>query len=180
MCIRIILPPTAEHTTDAQWDLVDILNQALDHDGWQYTAICHSLREILCQTRAQTSSPQQWAEHFAQALVRHVASLQAEADSTSRVAVELERLRLECDSLRRIVADCDAHPLQNEVEAITRERDHWRTLTAETGCRVESLERALVAEQQAHQDDVTHFQEEIIAFNRIIVEQQEALDEHGA
>ena len=180
MCIRIILPPTAEHTTDAQWDLVDILNQALDHDGWQYTAVCHSLREILCQTRAQASSPRQWAEQFAQSLVRHVASLQAEADSTSRVAVELERLRLECDSLRRIVADCDAHPLQDEIQVLTRERDHWRVLTAEAERRAQSLEQALATEQRAHQDDVTHFQEEIIAFNRIIVEQQKALNEHGA
>ena len=66
MCIHIILPPTTEHIAEAQWDLIDVLDQALN-DGWQHDDALHSLRGTLRVARVQTDSPQQWANAFAQA-----------------------------------------------------------------------------------------------------------------
>ena len=94
MCIRIILPPTGEQTAEAQWSLVDALEQALG-DGWRYAEASRALRQLIRRARAQAPDPQAWAAAFAEALVDTLTALQAAAASND--ACEVERSRRERD-----------------------------------------------------------------------------------
>jgi len=173
MCIRIILPPTGEQTAEAQWSLVDTLEQSLG-DGWRYAETNRALRQLIRQARAQAPDPQAWAAIFAEALVDTLAALQAAANASNAASNDarvIERLRLERDSLRHIVAEYNADPLHAQVATLTQERDRWRDLAAHTERRAQ----ALAAAQQAHLEDLARLQEDLAALNRIVAEQQEEL-----
>jgi len=173
MGIRLLFGHTAEELTQAQWAVVDAFRRALDL-GLSHPEARRTLREVL--TRVHCSNPAQWAAGVAEALIGTIAQLQAAVASDD--AREVERLRLERDSLRRIVADYNAHPLQ--VQALTAERDRWRDLAAQAERRAQSLEQALARARQTHQAEVARLQEKIAALNRIIVEQQEELNARNA
>lgn len=173
MGIRLLFGHTAEELTQAQWAVVDAFRRALDL-GLSHPEARRTLREVL--TRVHCSNPEQWAAEVAEALIGTIAQLQAAVASDD--AREVERLRLERDSLRRIVADYNAHSLQ--VQALTAERDRWRDLAAQAERRAQSLEQALARARQTHQAEVARLQEKIAALNRIIVEQQEELNARNA
>jgi len=171
MCIRIVFGHSDEQLTEAQWAVVNALRRAIDRSLVHGNAR-QTLRDVLAGARS--FSPEQWAAEVAKALVETIAQIQAAA---SHDAHEVQRLRLECDTLRRIVADYNAHPLQAQVEGLTQERDYWRSEAERLANQVQSLEDALRRARQAHQVEVTQLQAEIAALNRVIVEQQEALNE---
>jgi len=171
MCIRIVFGHTDEQITEAQWAVVNALRRAVDRSLVHGNAR-QTLRDVFARTHA--ASAEQWVAEVAEALVEIIAQIQAAA---SHDAHEVQRLRLECDTLRRIVAGYNAHPLQAQVEALTQERDRCHGEAERLANQVQSLEDALRRARQAHQVEVTQLQAEIAALNRIVVGQQEALNE---
>ena len=178
MGIHVLFGHTDAELVQAQWSLVDALEQSLG-DGWRYADTSHALRQLVHQTRAQAHDPQAWAAAFAEALVDTLTAIQTaaadDANAASNDARAVERLSLERDSLRRIVAAYNADPLHTQVATLTQECDRWRDLAAHTERRAQ----ALAAAQQAHLEDVACLQEEIAALNRIVAQQQEELDAHN-
>ena len=172
MCIRVVFGHTDEELTEAKWAVVNAFRRALD-GGLSHFDARRALREVL--TRAHGSNPEQWAAEVAEALVETIAQLQAAVASDD--ARQVERLRLECDSLRRVVADYNAHPLQAQVQALTAERDRRRAEADRLANRVRTLEDALRRAQQAHQTEVARLQATIADLNRIVAEQQRQLND---
>jgi len=94
MSIHVILGHTDAELVQAQWSLVDALEQSLG-DGWRYAETSRTLRQLIRRARAQAPDPQAWAAAFAEALVDTLTALQAAAASND--ACEVEWLRLERD-----------------------------------------------------------------------------------
>ena len=177
MSIHVILGHTDAELVQAQWSLVDALEQSLG-DRWRYADTSRALRQLIRQTRAQAHDPQAWAAAFAEALVDTLTAIQTAADASnaaSNDARAVERLSLERDSLRRIVAEYNANPLHTQVATLTQECDRWRDLAAQAERRAQALTTA----QQAHLEDIARLQEEIVSLNRIVAQQQEELDALG-
>lgn len=168
MCIRITLPPTAEHIAEAQWDLIDALDQALRGDE-RHSDARRSLRGALREARVQANSPRQWAVAFAQALIETVSTLQAAANAAP-AAAKIAQLGLERDYLHSIIG------LQNtdqaQIKVLTKERDDLLQ-------RSTQLETALRLSQGEHRREASALQATIGDLNRIVADQQERLDVLG-
>ena len=174
MCIRIVFGHTDEQLTKAQWDVVNALRRAVD-GGITNLDARRILRDIFA--RAYAPTPEQWAAEVAQALVETIAHLQAAAALDD--AREVQRLRRQCDYLQRLVDDYTASPLHQQVQVLSQERDRWRAEADRLDNQIHALEDTLRRAQQAHQAEVAHLRAEIAALNRIIVEQQEELNERN-
>jgi hypothetical protein len=88
-----------------------------------------------------------------------------------------EQLRLKADNRPGATA---AGEVSAREQALELERDEWCERATDAEARVRELEYALANAQQARQlcdDENTQLELEIAARNRIIVEQQEALNE---
>jgi len=94
-----------------------------------------------------------------------------------------EQLRLEAENRQRAtgpLAATAAGEASAREQALELERDEWRERATHAEARVRELEYALAKAQQVRQlreDENTQLELEIAARNRIIVEQQEALNE---
>ncbi len=169
MCIRITLPPTAEHIAEAQWDLIDILAQAFASTE-RHSNARQSLSRALEVARLQTNSPQQWASAFAQRMVETVSTLQTAANTASDAAAKATQLELDRDYLRSIVRAQNIE--QDQVEALIKERASL--LRRSTG-----LAAALRLVRDEYRRDVSDLQSMIVDLNRIVADQQEQLDVLG-
>ena len=169
MCIRITLPPTAEHIAEAQWDLTDTLARAFASDE-RHSNARRSLSETLLAARLQANSPQQCASAFAQSLIRTVSTLQTAANTASDAVAKIAQLELDRDYLRSIVRA--QHIEQAQVEALTKERDDLLQ-------RSTRLEAALRLVKDEYRRDVSDLRTTIADLNRIVADQQEQLDALG-
>ena len=169
MCIRITLPPTAEHIAEAQWDLIDALDQALRGDE-RHSDARRSLRGALREARVQANSPRQWAAAFAQALIETVSTLQAAANAAPAAAAKIAQLGSERDYLHSIIG------LQNtdqaQIKVLTKERDDLLQ-------RSTQLETALRLSQGEHRREASALQATIADLNRIVADQQARLNALG-
>jgi uncharacterized protein YukE len=170
MWLRVLLGPSEEDLVRAQWEVVDELERAAG-EGWRYAGSSRRLRQLVRQAREQADSPSSWARAFARLLQDTLTAAQ-EAEEM-RAGVELLECRLA--SFQRIVAGYNANPLQAQVETLTQERDEWQAQAERHAGRVRSLEAALARGQQAHQEEVARLKQEIVALNRLVVQQQEEL-----
>ncbi len=169
MCIRITLPPTAEHVAEAQWDLIDTLARAFA-SAERHSNARRSLREMLLAARLQANSSQQCASAFAQSLIRTISTLQTAANTASDAVAKIAQLELDRDYVRSIVRA--QHIEQAQVEALTKERDDLLQ-------RSTRLEAALRLVEDEYRRDVSDLQTTIADLNRIVADQQEQLDALG-
>lgn len=181
MRIKVNLFSTAKHITQAQWRLVDTLNQTLGR--WNCGDVGQSLQETLRQAESQAHSPQEWAELFAHALVGMITTLHNEIASASRAADDARRVRkslqLECDSLRSDVQS-KVNWYVDQILTLTSERNQAQAEIDQLTHQVTTLKTALAGAQQAHQDEIKCLQAEITDLRRITAEQQLRLNAHNA
>jgi predicted RNase H-like nuclease (RuvC/YqgF family) len=170
-----MLGRTQDELTAAQWAVVQAFRQGLDN-GITYLEARQALRDIFIQ--APGNDPEAWATDVAQALLKLIAQLQTAAKSVDQY--EVARLRSTCDSLRLAVNAYRADPLKAQVERLTEQRDKCEDEVDRLTRQVHHLEAALAQAQQVHQSEIARTQAEIVALNRIVVEQQEALNERDA
>jgi chromosome segregation ATPase len=174
MCCHIVIGHTDKELTRAQWAVANSFLRAME-ENLSHEEDCRIVHDILARLYVQ--SPEQWATQVAKALVGTISQLRA---ASSKATHEIERLRPECESLRRIMAEYNDNPLQAQVQTLTEERDRWRFQAARFERHAATLEQSLAAAQQAHQEDVAHLQEEISALNHIVFAQQEVINAHNA
>jgi len=74
------------------------------------------------------------------------------------------------------LAAYEAEAPVERLRAVTEERDRWRGEAVRLGERVRVLEGMLAGAEARHREEVGRLREEVAALNRIIVEQQEALN----
>ncbi len=79
------------------------------------------LQEVVA--RSSSSDPDRWAARVVKDRGWVSVHLQTDTTKTTR---ELESVRFDHDMLKRTTAEYFAHPLQEQVEALTGERDYQR------------------------------------------------------
>ena len=173
MCFRIVVGHREEDLIAAQWDVVIALQMALE-SNWQYPEASQAMRLILQAARAKTETPQICMAAFARSLLGKVAQLQKMTESADVHTVE--RLRREVASYRRIVSEFQANPLRAQVEELAQERDRLQSEVDRLTNQVRNLEGTLAQAQAVHRSEKAQARQEIADLNRIVAEQQEALD----
>jgi hypothetical protein len=178
MSIHVTFGHTEKELLEAQWAAADALEQALA-DGWRYVETARTLHQLVHQSRARASNPEEWAELFAGGLVETLNALTSAAKSTSVIACELERLSAERDRLHRIIDEQSADPLREQVRQLTEERDSWRQRAADQAMRVDQLKTSLKYAEDQRQQQVSALQVTIADLNRIVADQQGQLNERA-
>lgn len=182
MPLRIRLGYDEDDLLAAQWRLIAAFEQCLA-SSWPDPAR-QTLRDRLAQIPHTNTTPTHWMAALAQSLLGLIATLQAAQESNLRLA--LTAAESDRDSLQRIVREYQQHPLQAQLAACTRERDQARTQVQQQAARVTDLSSALQRAQAAQATEVQRLQQqlaalrsEITTLNRLLVEQQEALQSHA-
>lgn len=161
----------ARRLVQAQWGLVNGLDLAIGDDQQDADAR-QLLQEVLRRAKFQVRSPQQWAELFAQSLVRTVISLQNEAASASRTArdatLKYTSLQAEYDSLRTSTRR-NSNQRRELIMTLLNERDQARDEVAQTRATLSHV-------QQMNDAEVKRLQGEVADLGRIVVEQRMQLD----
>ncbi|MCP4542289.1 MAG: hypothetical protein GY832_34640 [Chloroflexi bacterium] len=173
MCIRITFPPTDEQIAEAQWALINRLEQTII-GSLRYRDARQSLHQVLRHAREQSDSPQQWVAVFVRMLLDTVSTLPSATRIVSVSAARIER------SQSRIVDS-----LQEQVEKLTQSRDSFLRESVKCGNRATELENLLSLAQDKHCRDidehrqqVSDLQTTIADLNRVIAAQQNQLDGH--
>ncbi|OQY18267.1 MAG: hypothetical protein B6I35_13335 [Anaerolineaceae bacterium 4572_32.2] len=166
MRFMITFGHTDEELAAAQWAVAEAFRRAIGRSN-----VDPNTQQRLCEMLAQapSSDPEQWAAGAAASLASAIARLRTDVEKKDRT---LDHLRRERDSLNRTVADHDAHPLHEQIKTLSEERDHWRDLTISAERRAQTLENA----HRAACTENDQLQTEVADLNRIIVEQQMALN----
>lgn len=171
MCIRIGYSQEQLHAArvEAQQEVINALHRTLSH-GTSHPDARRILHDALARPH---TNPVQWAINSAETLVQLVARFQTQAREND---LTIQSLRLRCKQLQKLLDRYHQDPLQDQVQALAQERDHWQAEATRLANRVRSLEQALSRAQQAHQSEVAALQQTIAHLNRIIVAQQEQLN----
>ena len=104
-------------------------------------------------------------------------------DSQQTLRSVQEQLRLDYEKRQKpvnLLAGTATHEMSAREQTLELERDGWHERATQAEERVKELEQTLAGAQKARQlreDENTQLELEIAARNRIIVEQQEALNE---
>ena len=174
MPLRIRLGYDEDDLRQAQWNLIRLLQNSCSSSLGYFQARQH-LSEII-HNLGQPESPAAWVEAFSAALLRSITALSdARCEETEDA---LRRITGERDWLQRALTDIQQDPLQAQVRFLTEDRDRWLEQAAVNGRRIKELETALQRAQTAHQTDVTRLQTHIAQQNRLLVQQEEELQEY--
>ncbi len=156
-----------EYETQIMWALVTALEQAVAKMVSEPAARTE-IMALLTNLRQRALNPILWADALADSLVRLVAGLRrAEAG-----AAQLAEVRGERDRLRHDLDLWLADALQEQVRALTQERDDISRVARQLTERLQRLEANQVATQRAHAATVAQLQADIADLQAIVARQQ--------
>ncbi|MBN1936247.1 MAG: hypothetical protein JW934_16380 [Anaerolineae bacterium] len=168
-------PTSAEHPpAQAGQSVVNAFTYAVDAI-WPPPEAGEMIRQAIAPIAAQT--PELWASQAAHALVALVNRLQSDLVCTR---TEMQQVRQECGNLR--ILTNQATELQKQIGHLRGSCDYWQDKAGHLQSRIESLEGQLdqVERENQHQcAEVARLYEQIAQLNRIVVEQQDALNEQA-
>lgn len=180
MPIRICVGYNNDDLLQAQWDVNRVIEQSL-YRNWPAFQARVTLREALSGVSHTTLSPIEWIQRFTENLVEIVATFQVEQASVRNS--DLLTTQAERDRLQRIVDEFQQHPLQEQVTAWKNWSYQAQTQMSQQAERIKALEGALERARTAHAAETQHLegvvralQDKIAALNRLLVEQQDALN----
>ncbi|MBN1934385.1 MAG: hypothetical protein JW934_06955 [Anaerolineae bacterium] len=153
---------TDDDLINAQWDIVRALRFAFEHG--QETGI----RAKLSALRAPT--PEAWIAEAARLLIAHISACEQAAAKSDGEAL---RMTARSEYFESLVKTYKADPLHAQVERLTQERDHWRS----EATKLTEHERELQADLERAWDELDRLEREVKALNRLVVAQQEALND---
>ncbi len=117
--------------------------------------------------------PEGWAEEVGARLRE---ALEREIQARRMLAGQVEGLRWEVERLRGVVEGYEREAPAERLRAVEMERDGLRREVAGLRERVRVLEERLRQMEERHWEEVERLKGEVMARNRIIVEQEEALN----
>jgi chromosome segregation ATPase len=148
-----------QEMVEAQWQVVQSFRRAAAGEL--------PLSEML--DRIEDWTPESWATTAMQTIIAFVGERQNTIDRNDR---ELQMLRLRCRHLERVIERHEASPLKRRIESIQDALVWQKEEYDEQFDRAETLEASL----NEAQVKIAHLQSDIKTLNRILVEQQESLN----
>lgn len=171
-------PPDPRQVAEAQWALVEALEQAA---GSSYLpADCQARRmaeELLRAVRDQATVPQQWAESLARSLLAIAAETLVNRQSLAAQHTQLEWLQGVCNRLQGQVDAHNADPLAVQVQELTADLTEAEADAARLADRVREIETALAGQAKTYAAEVARLEEQITSLNRIVGSQQQKLND---
>lgn len=120
------------------------------------------------------SNPESWASALVSSLITLVNDLRREIALRQNTIGDL---RWKERNLERQVEHYRSDPLRDQVARLTEERDRWQREAEELGDRVQRLANTLDREKRDYEGRLAALREKVTSLRRIVVEQQEALNE---
>ena len=131
------------------------------------------LMQVLAQADERASRASAWPDAFARALVAALTDLLQRLQTAEQ---ERTLLQSEVTYLRRQVDAYWNHPLQQQVREVEKERDAWREEAERLRQRLAQVEATLARERAWWEQERARLEQTIADLNRIVAEQQEALN----
>lgn len=164
---------TEKHLLQAQQAVVEALRQGLTA-SLDSTTGPSVMDAVLASVWA--TEPETWARQAGIALRETIVRLE---ELVQRYAEQIQALRWQVERLEQTLATYQAEAPAERLRALSAEKDHWQKEAGRLAERVRTLEAAMESTRHLYEQKVAHLQREIMALNRIIVEQQEALHGQG-
>ncbi len=167
MGFQIILRNVDEQIEEAQRAVANAFRMATEENAENERARL-ALYDIFDQMT--TSDPVSAAADAGKALGALITHLCSELDEARQ---KVKKLRSGRDYYQLLVRKHNTSPLNEQIAQLTEERDDWQKKGEKSAVRVKNLERLEIA----YRLKVEELEETIDDLNRIIVEQQEALND---
>ena len=151
--------------------MIFAFRRALVHGLDEHPRTCRLVREALSQLPPLDGAA--WMIEGIGVLTGLIARQRSEYGEQQDV---LHQIRRERDELKQKVEDYEGGLLEEQIAALTGERNFWRREVVEAGGRIEMLEAALDRSQRAYDAETRRLQERVDELNHLVVEQQEALN----
>ena len=183
MPIRICLGYNQDDLRRAQRDMITAFESAL-HTSWGGNPARAALQGVVERLPdPDTTAPAAWLAALAQQLVALIATLQNQQDAALQAT--LADTQRECARLQHLVTIYQAHPQQAELTACNQAYQDALAQGKQQATRIAELEAVMQRTQADHARQLQHLerqnvrlQADITALNRIVVEQEEALQSH--